>query len=123
MRKVKSSNGTAFFFPSIALYVDTSGIIICPRLKLDHDLSKIFKPFKFIASQLRKLMPYFYYLGLGDCDTGTIHEIIPVFAFNYWHLQKLGKYYDGWGDWNDWHEIKGFRSILHWFKTYRKYNR
>ena len=49
--------------------------------------------------KIRKLFPYFYVIGLLDCDSGgQVTQWRSEFGLNYWHAEKRLKRWCGWGD-------------------------
>lgn len=60
----------------------------------------------------RKLLPYWYAIGLRDCDSGgRVTRWCPVFAWNYWHLMKVQRAWYGAGDGEVWSRM----TPLAWF--------
>lgn len=79
------------------------------HLILERPISAYYKT----KTWLRKQFPYFYALGLRDCDSGgRVHCWLPVFAWNYRHLGKLMAYYNGWGDGEVWSQT----TMIRWIK-------
>lgn len=76
----------------------------------------VIKFFRFV----RDLFPSFWAVGLRCCDHyGHVQSWYFVLALNGWHLRRLEKYYDGWGDGEVWCQLR----FIDFVKSRRKYGR
>ena len=69
-------------------------------------LEQIALPLIRLARFSRKLFPYFYSIGLRDCDTGgRVFAWYVDWGINYWHAEKRLKRWDGAGDGEVIHQV------------------
>lgn len=133
--KTKTYQGIRFNSKNSIVRIDTSNrytnstakwvyliIINSNTISLEPLKEFICEPYVWVFTQLRRLLPYFYSIGLHSCDDpyyGRVHAWYPVFAWNDWHLSKIERSWNGSGDGETWRPITMFQWIKWKFKLYQ----
>jgi hypothetical protein len=102
---------TFTFWKLTAVYVPRHKMLL---VKLPYfGIVHLSKPYRAL-SLIRRLFPYFYCVGLMDCDTGgRVHVWYRAWGINYWHCNRVLESWNGAGDGEVYTQIsfKEFRSI------------